>query len=236
MAISGSNVVALTSDSSLGMSITTSSFTTVTGNFYILGSSYNGGGISGVVTAVTTGLGVVWTTIMNGYVSISYGLCTAGATGTLTCTKTPYGDVFYLVDQFSGVAQSGTNVQTANGTVTLAKTASATLSITLSAFGSSNNATYMMAGISSSNVGSSPTSVTADSGFTQLAADSLTYYDLSEFLATSNVAPTVVFGQDNSVGGHSIMNGIAMEIKSAVVVDAYTNTIINSMMLMGGGI
>lgn len=129
----------------------------------------------------------------------------AGAV-TVTNGENAYGG--WTIDEFTGVDTSGTNgsgaiVQSAVNQVT--DNSASTLTITLSAFGNVNNATF-------SNFSEADTahSITPGTGFTQLAETSVGTVNFSQW-KSSNDTSVDITSSDVFIGG-----GVAVEIKAAV--------------------
>lgn len=125
-------------------------------------------------------------------------------------------DCLWSVDQFSGIDTSGTN---GSGAIVQSATAidanGGLVQVTLSAFGSADNATFGAFG------GASTTAVTAGSGFTLLGAkQSLNNTELgTEWKATNDTTVDATLFAANS-------GGIAIEIKAAAVAGGTVTRII----------
>lgn len=123
-------------------------------------------------------------------------------------------NVVMLVDEFSGIDTSGTNgsgaiVQAVTNFDNATGTPVSTLTVTLAAFGSVNNATYGAFGN-----GVATDTATAGSGFAKISEDNsgtTTIRETSEFRADNDTSV------DMSWSATSELGGIAIEIKAAAV-------------------
>jgi hypothetical protein len=141
---------------------------------------------------------------------------TSGAV-TITAGETDSGAI-WTVDQFSGVDTSGTNgsgaiVQSATNKDEAAS--SSTLTVTLSAFSSSANATF---GVFASADGNDTT--TAGTGFSKIGDVASTNANVairltSEFKSTNDTSVDMTFLTAGQIGG------IAIEIKAAAASTTY---------------
>lgn len=136
-------------------------------------------------------------------------------------------NVVMLVDEFSGIDTSGTNgsgaiVQSATNFDNATGTPVSTLTVTLGAFGSANNATYGAFGN-----GVATDTATAGSGFSKISEDNsggTTIRETSEFKNSNDTSV------DMSWSNVSELGGIAIEIKAAAVVST-----VKLLALMGCG-
>lgn len=131
--------------------------------------------------------------------------------------------VAWCIDEFSGIDTGGTNGSAAIVQAVTGKdevSGGGTLTVTLAAFGSADNATY---GAFSADV--TTTGATAGTGFTELANAISSMNNMSEFRSDNDTSVTADY---ETAAGFKI-GGIAIEIKAAAV-----GTVVKD--IIGGGI
>jgi len=196
----------LTSGAGSGTSANTASISPAA-NKLILVSVRNG--LAGTPNEPTiTGASMTWVKIatafdgVNNRVTIFRGLSASPSSGALTidCGGQSQSAIGWSVDQFTGIDISGTNGSGAivqSNTATLNGSASS-ITVTLSAFGSSNNATYGAAFWG-------PEGPTAGANFTSLAgASNMT----AQWANNPQTSVNWTFGSNSSQG-----DAVAVEIK-----------------------
>ena len=144
------------------------------------------------------------------------------STGAITITTGETDtDVTWTVDQFTGVDTGGTNgsaavVQSANNRINTGGTPASSLTVTLAAFGSTNNATYGAFDEAGTGAG-----FTVGSGFTQLSYPKTDDSNLSGYSEWKSTNDTTV--DINMAGSFDGIGGVAIEIKAGGT--AYTQTL-----------
>ena len=232
MTIAFSNVLASTGGS--GTAQSTASVTTVTGQLYLFVFSDGANSAGQLPTSLSNALGITWTLLSNAHVAIYYGICTAGSTGTFSINfggSLKYGQ--YCRDTVSGITSGKGVIQHVNGSASVSKTATVTLSLALGGFNQIGNATYMAYG-STYLINAPYSTITADSGYTTLVND---YANLigTEVLLSPDTAPNWSLSADGSSLAHHVIYAFALEI-GMLANDAYSTTVPSSLMLLGSGI
>lgn len=199
--------------------VTTSSWTSVTGRYYLTDADVY---YDAVISNVTSTNGITWTKIYDGAgvrPCIWGGLCTSGSSGTMTVTATSYGgsNLIVNIDEVTGHDTTGTIVQ--NGG---ASGGSTSLSVTLSAI-TGGNGTYML------TVGT--TTNTSEAGWTNVSTQTFgggSFVGRTAYKAAGDNTPSFTA----NIGAYTIA---AIEIKVAAA-GAASNTSQKTLMLMGYGI
>lgn len=234
MAVAATNLVA--TGGVVGVSLASGSFTP-TANRLVLAAVQSRTGITADPNIPTlSGNGLTWvqvatvlydsTSSSRKRLTVFRAMGASPTTGALTADFAVQAqtDMGIVVDEFSGIDTGGTDGSTAvvqsatalDDTITVA-----TLTATLAAFGSVNNATY-----GAFAIGSVSSTSTAGTGFTKIG-------DLG---TTTNNRVTTEFRNDNdtsvdmSWSANEEIGGIGIEIKAAAVVSTATGA---TAMLMG---
>jgi hypothetical protein len=203
---------------SSGTTTSSASITTVTGRFYVISAAlYDLSNNLEALTSVGNALGITWTTIThtnNCY--LFYGYCTSGSTGTLTFTRPGTGinrRLFYSIDEFQNVAQTGSVVQSsATASVTILQSASVTLTPTLSSFANTKNATFVYATLTT-NQPASPLSCDVEAGYTELSKEtSSSFRGITGFNVNNDTSPSITYGS-SGFSTNKIYSGISIELK-----------------------
>jgi hypothetical protein len=205
MAIAFSNVTSL-ANASYSPTAVTGSFTSITGQYYLV--SCAGGGITGITS--TNGITFTSITASGTALYLYGGYCTSGASGTITLTGGGVGD--YSVDTISGMATSGCIAQSNNA---------AAQSTTLSAL-ASGSATFLC-GTNALNA------ITIKSGWTQLVNIGSTSLLMTGYEVAGDNAPNFT----GTASGPAI---IAVEVKGPPPVAYGTAASVNSVMQLGCGV
>ena len=213
---------------------TTGSITTVTGQLYFT-YIYDQ---NNSTASISNSLGISWTqigsTISDSYnpgkAYLFYGVCTSGATGTFTITYSSTSGGQYNIDTCTG-ASSTPIVQTVTSSTGIT---SPPISITLSAFGSSNNGAYACWIAGGTSVATP--SFTSKAGWTTVTnnyvSTSISEIVSTEYIGSNDTTPNEGF----STTWGPTCYGWAVEIAVPIVTNAYTTTVINSLAMMGCGI
>lgn len=197
-----------------GTTKNTVSITTVTGRLYLL-SIINFTFMGGVMPSISNNLGVTWTQVGTTHVSadtghshlLYSGVCSAGATGSWTFTAgNPGSSIGYIIDEVSGNDTTSPIVQNV-----FSESQSSPVTVTLSAFGNTNNGAYAtwFVGAQTATIPLTKegtwTTVKAQFNWTIAATSSM-----SDYIASNDTTATVTFTPTGAYIG-----GIAIEIKAA---------------------
>mgnify|MGYP003536993352 FL=1 len=169
------------------------------------------------VLPTISGLGVTWTQVASGSggtnnwdVTTFRALSLSPLSGTITITfssTTSLDDVAWILDTFQNVDQSGTGG--ANAIVQTATNSGAgvtSLTVTLAAFSSADNATFGAMVVNGTN------NITPGSGFTELNEN-----DASSRTTQTQFKNTNDTGVDWSWSGNQSVGGLAIELKYSAV-------------------
>lgn len=225
MAITATN---LDSNKNNGASSITTASISPTANKLILVSVYNQNNTTSTApTPTVSGASMTWTQVTTkaddnagtgghyARVTVFRALSASPGSGTLTidCTSTQDG-IHYSIDEFTNTKTSGTNgadaiaQSTSNGGTT-----GTSLTVTLSAFSDSNNATYGAFGINAS------TASTVGSGFTSLSTNGVgTGRSHTEWKNTNDTSVDVTWADSTSSAG------IAIELAHVVIASSGTDS------------
>lgn len=225
--VTSRNVVS-SSNVTSGTSFTTSSQTFTAGKTYLFGFSIRNGASTNPSAPTVTGGGCTWSSVgsTSNYddsgtsrrtLFLYEGVCTTTTTGQLTADfgAVTHTGMIYTIDEFNWADTSDPIVQSASNRDT-SGTAS-TLTVTLAAFGSSNNATYAVF-----CNGNDSATTTAGSGFTKLGDFSESNTNVSGRL-TSEFKTGNDTGADITYSLTAQLGGIAVEIKAATAYEIATD-------------
>jgi len=219
IAVIGSNLTS-GSDVIAGSSATTASITPTANNLILL--TVDSGIGTGPNIPTATGNGLTWVQVANvthgsggdiHRTTVLRAMGSSPSTGAITIdfASQENSDVYWCVDQFSGIDTSGTDgsgavVQSATRELTAAATS---ITVTLAAFASTNNATF--GGFHSNGSDGK----TVGTGFTLLATVGGDPHNISLLTEWKNTNDTSVdYSQTNS----HLMSAVAIEIKAAAAV------------------
>lgn len=237
MAISASNITT-GSDVVAGSSTTTASVSPASNNLILLTVTQRTGITANPNQPTATGNGLTWvvvnsvvfdtTSSSRRRVTVLRAMGASPSSGAITidCGGQTQTGIDWSVDQFSGVDTTGTNGSGAivqSATNFDASGTASTLSVTLAAFSSTNNATF--GGWGQGNPAS--TTATAGSGFTLLGDETTDVTDCkltTEWKSTNDTGVDISYSQAGEIGG------VAIEIKATVA-----STIYHRIALMGVG-
>lgn len=240
MAIGTPTQLTAASDTVDRTSYTTASITPASGKLYLL-AVYNRVSAGTANTPTVTGAGVTWVKI-DDIAPISalrhmtvFRAIGPGSAGALTISLAGQTQMhcIWSISEWDGIDMSGTN---GSGAIVQSNTGSATatsLSVSLSAFGDTANATYGMFFHAAAEA------TTVGSGFTSLSdtqvADGGANGDMKvEYKLSNDTGVDVSFTTSSQVGG------IAVEIKAAVVATGNGLPLVNAglvnMGLVNGGL
>lgn len=235
MAVSITNITA-DSNTTSGTSFTTSSKTFTSGRHYLFGFSIRNGASTNPSLPTVTGGGVTWSSVgstanydnsgtSRRTLFLFSGQCTSTTTGQLTVDfgAVTHTGMIYSIDEATSHDTSGTIVQSAGNKDTTGTVS--TLTVTLAAFGSTNNATYAVF-----CNGNDSATTTAGTGFAKLG-------DFSESSANVSGRLTSEWRNDNDTTANitfslsAQLGGIAVEIKASSGT-SYTPTYTETMTLV----
>lgn len=227
MAVACTNITS-NFDEDGGSGSTTASVTLVAGRLYLLTVTQRRGDSTDPVEPTISSTGATWvkvntvvfdsTSSSRRRVTVFRTMVSSNQTGTITIT---YGsnvsDAIWILDEFTGVDTTGTNGSgaTVQSATNKNEAGATSLTVTLAAFGSTNNATYGAFGWD--GITSVPT---VGSGFTLKVNQNDSGTDLSSLTEFRSDNDTSVDSSYSPAAG--LIGGIAIEIKAAATTSIKT--------------